>query len=213
MTVTPSGATRPTCHVSAATARFAQLYAPASAGRHPDPDVTPRIRPCPAAAMIGSAARQHVEVPVEMDLEHGAPVVLETGGEAGESDDARDVDDRVKCAELGHELGKQCLDRGLVGDRDTRRAGTSAGVDDSAGGRALRSAALRRSVQRDPRVDGDDEPALATELFGDRGADPRGTAGDDGDTGRTARAHDRLAARSTSSPAKSPCSRHVASRS
>ena len=56
-TLTPGGAARPSCHVSDATARFAQLYAPASAGRHPEPDVTPTMRPCPAAAMIGNAAR------------------------------------------------------------------------------------------------------------------------------------------------------------
>jgi hypothetical protein len=36
-TVTPAGATFPICHVSAATARFATLYAPALAGRQPDP--------------------------------------------------------------------------------------------------------------------------------------------------------------------------------
>ena len=57
LTVTPLGVACPICHVSAATARFAQLYAPASAGRHPEPEVTPRIRPWPAAAMSGSAAR------------------------------------------------------------------------------------------------------------------------------------------------------------
>src|SRR5690349_21249614 len=56
-TVTPGGATVPSCHVSAATARLAQLYAPAFAGRHPEPEVTPRIRPRPDALMIGSAAR------------------------------------------------------------------------------------------------------------------------------------------------------------
>ncbi len=56
-TVTPAGAAFPSCHVSAATARLAQLYAPAFAGRQPEPDVTPRIRPRPAALMIGSAER------------------------------------------------------------------------------------------------------------------------------------------------------------
>ena len=56
-TVTPAGATFPSCQVSAATARFAQLYAPALAGRQPEPEVTPRIRPRPAAVMIGSADR------------------------------------------------------------------------------------------------------------------------------------------------------------
>src|SRR3954466_13563683 len=55
-TTTPAGAARPTCHVSDATARLAQLYAPASAARQPDPDVTPRMWPRPAAAMIGRAA-------------------------------------------------------------------------------------------------------------------------------------------------------------
>ena len=56
-TVTPGGVSCPMRHVSADTARFAQLYAPASAARHPEPDVTPRIRPCPAAVMSGNAAR------------------------------------------------------------------------------------------------------------------------------------------------------------
>ena len=43
-TVTPGGAARPICHVSAATARFAASgYVPV--GRQPDPEVTPRIRP------------------------------------------------------------------------------------------------------------------------------------------------------------------------
>ncbi len=55
-TVTPGGAWRPSCHVRAATARLAQLYAPASAWRQPEPEVTPRMRPYPAAAMSGSAA-------------------------------------------------------------------------------------------------------------------------------------------------------------
>ncbi len=62
-TVTPGGAAWPTCQVSAATARFAQLYAPASAARQPEPEVTPRIRPCPAAAMSGSATRNTVRYP------------------------------------------------------------------------------------------------------------------------------------------------------
>jgi len=53
---TPGGACRPSCQVSAATARLAQLYAPASAARHPEPEVTPRMAPWPASAMIGSAA-------------------------------------------------------------------------------------------------------------------------------------------------------------
>ena len=57
LTVTPRGVAWPMRHVSAATARLAQLYAPASAARHPEPDVTPRMRPWPAAAMSGSAAR------------------------------------------------------------------------------------------------------------------------------------------------------------
>ena len=52
------GATFPSCQVSAATARFAQLYAPALAGRHPEPEVTPRMRPRPAAVMIGRADRR-----------------------------------------------------------------------------------------------------------------------------------------------------------
>ena len=68
LTVTPGGAARPICHVSAATARFAQLYAPASAARHPEPDVTPTIRPCPAASMIGSALRRTLRYPSRWTL-------------------------------------------------------------------------------------------------------------------------------------------------
>jgi hypothetical protein len=56
LTVTPDGDCRPSCQVRAATARLAQLYAPASAARHPEPEVTPRMRPYPAVAMSGSAA-------------------------------------------------------------------------------------------------------------------------------------------------------------
>ena len=58
LTVTPGGATFPSCQVSAATARFAELYAPAFAGRQPEPDVTPRMRPRPASVMIGRADRR-----------------------------------------------------------------------------------------------------------------------------------------------------------
>ena len=54
--VTPGGATRPSCQVSAATTRLAALYPPASAARHPEPEVTPRMRPWPASAMRGRAA-------------------------------------------------------------------------------------------------------------------------------------------------------------
>ena len=70
LTTTPGGAWRPSCQVSEATARLAQLYAPASAGRHPEPEVTPRMRPCPAAAMIGSAASRTLQVAVEVHGEH-----------------------------------------------------------------------------------------------------------------------------------------------
>ncbi len=45
LTVTPGGGCRPSCQVSAAMARLAQLYAPASAARHPEPEVTPTMRP------------------------------------------------------------------------------------------------------------------------------------------------------------------------
>ena len=55
-TATPGGAAAPSCQVSEATARLAQLYAPASAGRQPEPEVTPTIRPDPASAMRGRAA-------------------------------------------------------------------------------------------------------------------------------------------------------------
>ncbi len=57
-TVTPAGATSPSCQVSEATARLAQPYAPVFAGRQPEPEVTPRIRPDPASAMSGRAARK-----------------------------------------------------------------------------------------------------------------------------------------------------------
>src|SRR5271165_6379819 len=56
LTLTPGGVVSPICHVSAATARLAQPYAPVLAARHPEPEVTPRIRPCPASVMMGSAA-------------------------------------------------------------------------------------------------------------------------------------------------------------
>ena len=137
LTVTPLGVARPICHVSAATARFAQLYAPASAARHPEPEVTPRIRPWPAAAMMRQRGAEHVEVPVEVHVEHGSPVVLGAGGEAGGAADAGDVHDRVERAEFVDELGEQGADRVGVGDRDVRRPGLTAGVDDALRGRVL----------------------------------------------------------------------------
>ena len=76
LTTTPGGACRPSCQVSEATARLAQPYAPVSAGRQPEPEVTPRMRPWPAAAMIGRAALEDVEVAVEVHVEHAAPVLL-----------------------------------------------------------------------------------------------------------------------------------------
>ena len=50
LTDTPGGACRPSCHVREATTRLAQLYAPAPAGRHPEPgghtqDAVPGRRP------------------------------------------------------------------------------------------------------------------------------------------------------------------------
>ncbi len=133
-----SGSSCPICHVSAATARFAQLYAPASAARQPEPDVTPRIRPWPAAAMSGSAARSTLRYPLRCTLEHRTPVVLDPGGESGGAADAGDVDDRVERAELLDELGEQAADRVGVGHRDVRRPGLPAGVDDPLRGGGLR---------------------------------------------------------------------------
>ena len=88
-TVTPGGTIFPSCQVSAATARFAQLYAPAFAGRHPEPEVTPRMRPRPAAFMIGNADAQHVEVAVEVHAQDRRPRLLVTFGKARGTADAR----------------------------------------------------------------------------------------------------------------------------
>ena len=181
LTVTPLGVACPICQVSAATARFAQLYAPASAGRHPEPEVTPRIRPWPAAAMMRQRGAEHVEVAVEVHVEHRTPVVLDAGGESGRAADAGDVDDRVERAELLDQLREQGADRVGVGHRDVRRPGLPAGGDDPLRGRVFGVTAPGSAVDRDAGVDGDDERAVATELLGDRGADPERTAGDDRD--------------------------------
>src|SRR4029079_15594711 len=67
-TVTPGGVAWDTRPARAHTARLAQLCAPASAARHPEPDVTPTIRPCPAASMIGSALRRTLRYPSRWTL-------------------------------------------------------------------------------------------------------------------------------------------------
>ena len=128
---------------------------------------------------------EHVEVPVEVHAEHCPPVVLGPRREAGGPADPRDVHNRVERAELLDQLGEQRADRVFVGDRDVRRPGLPTGVDDALRGGALGAVALRRAVDRDTGVDGDDEHTLATELLGDRGADPDRAAGDDGDAWRS----------------------------
>ena len=73
---------------------------------------------------------------------------------------------------------------------------------------------LRRAVDRDAGVDGDDEHALATELLGDRGADPDRAARDDGDAWPVAAPlMTRRPPRRAPSPSKSPAARHSARRS
>ena len=104
LTVTPLGAAWPICQVSAATARFAQLYAPASAARHPEPEVTPRIRPWPAAAMIGSAARSTLRYPLRCTSSTARQSSSTPEAKPRGTADAGDVDDRVERAELVDEL-------------------------------------------------------------------------------------------------------------
>ena len=86
---------------------------------------------------------QHVEVAVEVHVEHRTPVVLDAGGESGGAADAGDVHDRVERAELVDELGEERADRVLVGDRDVRRPGLPAGVDDPLRGGGLGATAHR----------------------------------------------------------------------
>ncbi len=171
-TVTPGGTAFPICHVRAATARFAQLYAPAFAGRHPEPEVTPRIRPCPAAAMIGKRRPQHVQVPVEVHAQHRRPGLLVALGVARGAGDAGDVDHRVETTELVGQVREQRVDRRRVGDRRVRRPRRAAGRDDAVGGRLRRRLVVSESVDGHPRVDGDDVGAGAPDRFGDGGTDP-----------------------------------------
>ena len=157
---------------------------------------------------------EHVEVPVEVHAEQRLPVVLGAVGEAGRARDACDVDDRVEGPELVDEPREQVADGGRVGDRDVRSSRTTAGVDDPLRRGELLILALRCSVDRDARVDGDDEHPVAAELLGDRGADAHRTAGDDGDArGIARRAHASPSPPSSSQPAKSPLARHSARRS
>ena len=151
LTVTPLGVACPICQVSAATARFAQLYAPASAGRHPEPEVTPRIRPWPAAAMCGSAARSTLRYPLRCTSSTARQSSSTPDGEPGRAADAGDVDDRVECAELVDQLREQRADRVGVGHRDVRRPGLPAGVDDPLRGRAFGVTAPGSAVDRDAR--------------------------------------------------------------
>ena len=157
LTVTPAGAARPICHVSAATARFAQLYAPASAARHPEPDVTPTIRPCPAASMIGSAPRRTLRYPSRW--------TLSTPAQSSSVPEANPVG-RLMPATLTTASSEPNSSTSSANSAPTAAAsvtdvldarGGAAGRDDPVRRRLLRRLDPARPVQRDDRVHGHDE--------------------------------------------------------
>ncbi len=107
LTVTPCGVVRPICQVSAATAALGAAVrpgvrrSPSRPGGDPeDPAVTGRCHD-------GECRAEDVEVAVQMDREHGGPVLLAAGCEVGRAGDAGHVHHRVECPELLDQLREE----------------------------------------------------------------------------------------------------------
>ena len=168
-------------------------------------EVTPRIRPCPAAAMIGSAAREDVEVAVEVHGEHAAPVLLGARGEARRPGDAGHVDHRVEPAVLVDQLVEQLADRRRRRSPRPTRPGPSRRrrrCDRRWSPRAPGAARSRRATRAGPSVT--TKAPCAAELLGDGGADPAAAAGDDDDPLAGLRRHGAATWSSSSRPSQSP---------
>ena len=155
---------------------------------------------------------EHVEVALEVHVEHRQPVLLGALGEVGLPGDAGHVDDGVEPAVLVDQLAR------------TGRRTASPSVTDTDEARAEPPAATMRpavvssrlgellgAVEGDQGVDGDDEPAATAELLGDGRSDPAPAAGDDGDP--LTPAHDAVDRTSSSRPSKVPASSHCSSSS
>ena len=125
-----------------------------------------------AAVSGGGHQRQgrveDVQVAPEVHAEHRQPVLLGAPAEVGLPGDPGHVDHGVEPAVLLHQLGEQAADGPAVGDRHRRGPGRATGGHDSTGRRLLGLRQLRRSVEGHQRIDGDDVPAVAAELLGDR---------------------------------------------
>ncbi len=211
LTVTPDGTRRPSCHVSDATARLAQLYPPASAARHPDPEVTPRTEPDPAAAMRGRAARSTLRYPPRCTVQQSQPVFLAAVGEAGLPGDPGDVHHGVEAAVLVDQVLEQGTQSLTVGHRHRGGPGRATRRHDATGGGLVRLGEPLGAVEGHEGVDGDDEPAGPAQLLGDGRPDPSPAAGDDGDP--LTSAHDAVDRTSSSRPSNVPASSQCSSRS
>ena len=154
---------------------------------------------------------EHVEVPPQVHGEHREPVLLGAFCEAGVARDARHVDDGVEPAVLVDQLLEQAPQRVAVGHRRRRGPGRATCRHDATGGGLLLLWEALRTVEGHERIDGDDEPAAAAELLGDRSADPTSSAGHDGYLPTCA--HDAVDRTSSSRPSNVAASSHCSSTS
>ncbi len=167
---------------------------PSRAGRDPE---------YPTAARSGHQRQrgvEHVEIAPEMHAEECQPILFGTPCEVGLPGDAGDVDDGVQPAVLVHQRSEEVMERLAVGDRCRRRPGRSTGSDDATGRGLLRRGQRLGPVEGDEGIDGDDEPAVPAELFGDGRPDAASAAGHDADL--LTRAHGAVARTSSSKPSR-----------
>ena len=106
---------------------------------------------------------EYVAVAVEVHRENAEPVVVAALGEAGGTADARDVDHGVEAAELLGQLAEEPVHARFVGDRHPGGPCAATGGDDASCGGLLGLGQLLGAVDRDQRVDGDDESTCAAD--------------------------------------------------
>ena len=154
---------------------------------------------------------QHVEIAVQVHVEESEPVLLGSPGDVALPGDSGHVDHGIEPAMFFGQVTEERVERGTVGDGGGRGLGRAAGGDNAVGRRLTDVGQLRRALERDQRIDGDDEPARAAEFFGDGAADAAATARDRDHS--LARAHDAPEVTSISNPSKCPSATHASSRS
>jgi hypothetical protein len=118
------------------------------------------------------ACPAEVERPLEVDPQHGVPVLLFHAHEEGVAGDAGVVDQVVDPAVGRGHGGRDAVGGRGVADVGVAGLGPAAGLDDGPG-HGLELVLLD--------VDQDDRRALGRELAGDGLADPLGGPGDEGD--------------------------------